>query len=110
MPAATAAKAPVNYQTPSAVGKGNNSDKSEPGKPSTGWWGMIKQTFADFSEDKAMKQAAALALYIILALAPLLVISLKVVAVFDKNGAPGQVQAQATQLVGQQGGQAIGAM
>ena len=107
MPAATAAKAPVNYQTPSEVG---NSGKSDPDKKGNDWWGIIKQTFADFSEDKAMKQAAALALYIILALAPLLVISLKIVSTFAPKSAPQQVEAQATQLVGGQGGKAIGEM
>jgi membrane protein len=107
MPAATAAKAPVDYQTPSAVGK---SAKSDPGKKGNDWWGMVKQTFADFGEDKAMKQAAALALYIILALAPLLVISLKVVSIVAPKSAPDQVRAQATQLVGGTGGAAIGEM
>src|SRR5688572_1280164 len=102
MPAATAAKAPIDYQTPSNVA---NSGKSDPDKKGNDWWGIIKQTFADFGEDKAMKQAAALALYTILALAPLLVISLKLATVLP--GGPDRVKTQAKQLVGGTGALAI---
>ena len=56
-------------------------------------WDMLKQTFADWSEDKAPKLAAALALYTMLSIGPLLVIVLKVIGVvFGEQAAQGQVR------------------
>ncbi len=42
---------------------------------------LVKQTFAEWSEDKAPKMAAALAYFTVLSVAPMLVIILKVVAI-----------------------------
>lgn len=76
---------------------------------SMGVWEMIKQTFTDWNEDNAMRLAAAMACYIMLALAPLVVITLKVISVvpFLNAKADKIVEAQGTQLLGAQGGEAI---
>ena len=77
-------------------------------KPDNSWWGMIKQTLADWMEDKAMRLAAALALYAILSLGPILVITLKVMTmVLDDNIASGQLDHQIDALVGGDAGKAI---
>jgi membrane protein len=71
-------------------------------------FGLLKQTVEDWSEDKAMKLSAALALYAILSLAPLLVVSIKVLSmIFGQRAAAGQVQRQMSMLVGQAGSQAV---
>src|SRR5688572_7477470 len=48
-------------------------------------WPMIKQTFSDFFEDKAQTLAAALAIYTMLSIAPMLVIVTKVVGVMSRD-------------------------
>jgi membrane protein len=69
---------------------------------------MLKQTAADWAEDKAMKLSAALALYAILSLAPLLVVSIKILSmIFGQKAAAGQVQRQMNMLVGHAGSQAV---
>jgi membrane protein len=74
-------------------------------------WAILKQTVSDWSEDKAMKLSAALALYAIISLAPLLVISIKVLSmIFGDEAAAGQVGRQMSMLVGQAGAQAINDM
>ncbi|MBC7782727.1 MAG: YihY/virulence factor BrkB family protein, partial [Burkholderiales bacterium] len=40
--------------------------------PKPGLWGAIKETYAEFADDNVMTQAAALAFYSGLAMAPLL--------------------------------------
>jgi membrane protein len=76
----------------------------------TGVFAMIKQTAKDWSEDNAMRLAAAMACYIILALAPLLVISIKVLYLVLKERTDDVVRGQLDQLIGPAGGQAIGEM
>jgi membrane protein len=76
----------------------------------TSVFSMLKQTVADWSEDKAMKLSAALALYTILSLAPLMLIAIKVLTMFMGEGAKSQVKNQMTALVGSAGGQAIAEM
>ena len=73
-------------------------------------WELIKKTYAEWTEDKAMKLAAALALYTILSLAPLLVISVKVLTVVLRDRATGMVESQMQQLVGTAGADAIQGM
>jgi membrane protein len=73
-------------------------------------WSMVKQTFKDFNEDNALRLAAAMACYIMLALAPMLVIFVKVIGVIYKERTDDVVKAQLDQLVGPAGGQAIGEM
>jgi membrane protein len=63
-------------------------------KPSSSWWGITKQAAADWSEDKSTKLAAALAFYTMLSIAPLLIITIKVVGkVFGDDAAKGQIRA-----------------
>src|SRR5688572_312304 len=54
-------------------------------------WPMVKQTFADFFEDKAQTLAAALAIYTMLSIAPLLVIVTKIVGVVYRDDNKDQV-------------------
>src|SRR5687768_16479601 len=57
-------------------------------------WSMVKQTFKDWSEDKAMRLAAAMACYVMLALATMLVIFVKVLGVVYKERTDEVVQSQ----------------
>lgn len=71
--------------------------------------GILKETATDWLEDKAMRLSAALALYTMLSLAPLLVITLKLVAFFvsDRNYARNQITDQVTDLLGWRVAEAI---
>ena len=74
----------------------------------TNGWSILKQTIAEWTEDKVPQLGAALAFYTALSIAPLLVISLAVAGmVFGKDAARGEVQQQMSSLVGEQGGKAI---
>ena len=69
---------------------------------------LLKQAYKEFTEDRAMRLAAALACYTILSLAPLVVITMKISTwVLRDKAETGQVQAQLTQLIGSAGAQAI---
>jgi membrane protein len=71
-------------------------------------WSLLRQTFADWSEDKAPQLGAALAFYTALSIAPLLVLALAAAgAIFGAEAARGQIAEQMDQLVGEAGGQAI---
>ncbi len=96
----------------SAAGSPPASDASGQ-KSDTGWFAMLKQTVKDFSEDNALRLAAAMACYIMLALAPMLVISLKLVSMAFQNNpqrAEQVVEGQVDQLVGPAGADAISEM
>lgn len=69
----------------------------------------LKATVAGWVEDKAMRLSAALALYTILSMAPLLVITIKIVGVVLKNKdyARDQITDQITDLLGWRIAQAI---
>ena len=68
-----------------------------------------KDTFNEWSKDNAMRLAAALACYTILSLAPLVVITMKVVTMtMREEAATGQVQRQLGQLTGPQVAEGIG--
>jgi membrane protein len=74
----------------------------------SGVWGMIRQTFREWSEDKVPQLGAALAFYTALSIAPLLVITLGIVAFFlGTEAAGGQITQQLGALVGEEGGKAI---
>lgn len=76
-----------------------------------GAWPLLKQTFSDWSEDKAPQLGASLAFYSALSIAPLLVIALGIAATFlGDNAARGGVVGQLESLVGRQGGEAIESM
>src|SRR5215216_4203413 len=71
-------------------------------------WSMLKQTFAEWSEDKVPQLGAALAFYTALSIAPLLVISLAVAGmVFGEDAARGGVEQQLGSLIGGEGAKAI---
>lgn len=72
---------------------------------------MLKDTVAAFSSDKAPRMAAALAYYTIFSIAPLLVITIAIVAlVLGQKGATEQISAQLRDLVGAGGAVAIQTM
>jgi membrane protein len=67
-------------------------------------WELVKQTFSEWSEDKASRLAAALAYYTVFSLAPLLVITIGIAGlVFGEDAVQGQVVAQLEGLIGRQG-------
>lgn len=69
---------------------------------------LFKAAFADWSEDKASRLAAALSYYAAISLAPLLIVVLGIAGlVFGREAATGQVAAQITGLLGNQGAQVI---
>lgn len=92
---------------PSAATSSISSKQDKPAD--TGVFTLVKQTFKDWSEDNAMRLAAAMACYIMLALAPMIVITLKVISVvpFLKAKTNEIVQGQVTQLIGSQSAPAI---
>jgi membrane protein len=75
---------------------------------------LLKETFSEWSEDKAQRLAAALAYYTIFSVAPLLVIAIAVASfIFSRFGGQGvqsQVVAQIGGLVGGKGADLIKAM
>ena len=74
-------------------------------------WTLTKRTVTEWSEDKCPRLAAAMALFTMLSLAPMLVITIKVVALaLDDNAAQGQVQQQVSGFVGPEGGKAVETM
>ena len=76
-----------------------------------GAWRFLKQTFSDWSEDKAPRLAAALAYYTMFSLAPLLIIAIGIAGlVFGDEAARGEIVTQVRGLVGQSGAEAIEAM
>jgi membrane protein len=69
---------------------------------------ILKETYGDWSEDKASRLAAALAYYTAFSIAPLLLISIAVAGlVFGREAAQGQVFAQLDGLLGSDGASAI---
>src|SRR5690242_15770722 len=74
----------------------------------SGSWSLIRQTASEWSKDKVPQLGAALAYYTALSIAPLLVISLSIVAlIYGQEAASGQVQTQLQSLVGDEGAKAI---
>jgi membrane protein len=72
---------------------------------------LIKDTFSDWSEDKAPRLAAALAYYTAFALAPLLVIAIAVAGFFfGREAATNQIGQQVSGLLGSTAGNAVNGM
>src|SRR4051794_15227132 len=89
----------------------SNKRQDDQGKGKASWFALVKQTFNDFMEDKAMRLAAALACYTMLSIAPLLVISLKILSFFLRRPDTRQKFIdQVTAAVGPSGKGAIEAM
>lgn len=71
-------------------------------------WPLARRTFTAWSEDKCPRLAAALALYTMLSLAPLLVITIKVAAVrLGDEAATNQVKQRAQEYVGPAAAEAL---
>jgi membrane protein len=69
---------------------------------------ILKETYGDWSEDKASRLAASLAYYTAFSIAPLLLISISVAGlVFGREAAQGQIFAQLDGLLGADGASAI---
>ena len=88
---------------------------SDPGSRSrmnlTGLWILIKDTFAQWSEDNPFQLAAALAYYTLFSLAPLLLIAIAVAGlVFGREASQSQVIGVTEDLLGVQSARAIQAM
>ncbi|HTV24096.1 MAG TPA: YihY/virulence factor BrkB family protein [Polyangiaceae bacterium] len=72
---------------------------------------LLKETAIQWDEDQAARQAASLALYTLLSVAPLLIVSIKVAGiVLGDEAARGQISQEIGRLVGPQAGAAIEAM
>jgi membrane protein len=69
---------------------------------------ILKETYGDWSEDKASRLAAALAYYTAFSIAPLLLIAIAVAGlVFGREAAQGQIFSQLEGLLGADGASAI---
>jgi membrane protein len=77
-----------------------------------GWWPLVKETVADWWEDKAPRLGASLAFYTVLSLAPLLVLVTPMLGLVLQNpdAARQGISRQFEQLVGPEGAAAIDAM
>ena len=73
--------------------------------------GLLKETVVQWEDDQASRLAASLALYTILSIAPLIVVSIAVAGfVFGEEAARGELSRQVGQVVGNQAGSAIEAL
>ena len=71
-------------------------------------WGLLTQTYAEWSEDNAARLAASLAFYTLFSLAPLLVVAIGVAGFFlGSEAVRGQLMHQFAGLVGPDGAEAI---
>lgn len=71
-------------------------------------WQLLRQTFADWIEDKAPRLGASLAFYSAISIAPLLVLALSIAAFFfGEEAARGEIVGELQSLVGKDGGKAI---
>jgi membrane protein len=72
------------------------------------FWGLLRTTVHEWSEDKVPRLGAALAFYSVLSIAPLLLIAIAVAAmVFGREAASGQLVTQMRGMVGPEGAKAI---
>jgi membrane protein len=70
--------------------------------------GLFKETFAEFTKDKASRLAAALSYYTIFSIAPLLTIAIAIAgAAFGEDAATGAIEAQLRGLIGEAGATVI---
>lgn len=71
-------------------------------------WGMLKQTFGEWSADKVPRLGAALAYYTVFAIVPLLIIIIAMIGlVFGQEAAQSYILEQIAGLVGKQSADAI---
>src|SRR3954465_11580238 len=72
-------------------------------------WSILARAWDSFNEDKASRFGAVLAFYTVFSIAPLLVITIGIAGlVFGKARA--EIIRQVTDLVGREGGEAVGTM
>lgn len=71
---------------------------------------LLKRTYTEWSSHNALRLAAAMALYVMMSLAPLLVVALTVFTFIYHDKAPEKIQSHAGMLLGNQGGGAIADM
>ncbi|MEP6887234.1 MAG: YihY/virulence factor BrkB family protein [Nitrospirales bacterium] len=72
------------------------------------WWGLINETFAKWSADKAPRLGAALSYYTVFSLVPLLVLTIAIAGLaFGKEAAQESMMSQIESLVGPQSAAAI---
>jgi membrane protein len=72
------------------------------------WWPLLRETYAEWTENKAPRLGAALAFYTALSMAPLIVLSLRLAAAFfGDDAARGEIERQTQAMIGEQGSEAI---
>jgi len=72
------------------------------------WWSLLRDTYNEWTENKAPRLGAALAFYTALSIAPLVVLSLRVAAAFfDDGAAQDEIVRQTQSMMGEQGSEAI---
>jgi membrane protein len=64
-------------------------------------FGLIKQTFSEWSDDKAPRLGAALAFYAIFSIPPLILLIVATVGFFYKGDVAGAIQQQLSGLIGE---------
>lgn len=80
-------------------------------KPTLNAWGLLRKTWQEFSKDRAITFAAALAFFTALSLAPLLLIVISLAGVvFGEEAARGELTGQLKSIVGPDGAGAIESM
>jgi membrane protein len=71
------------------------------GKRKCTWWSLLKATWEEWSEDRALRFSAALAYYAVFSLAPLLIIAVSLAGFFfGEKAARGEILQQLSNLVG----------
>jgi membrane protein len=74
-------------------------------------FGLLRETVAEWSEDKAPRLGAALAYYTVFSLAPLLIIAVVIsAAFFGEADAQAAILAQVQSIIGRAGAEAVGRM
>ena len=69
---------------------------------------VLKETFAEFMSDNAMRLSAALAYYSVFSLAPLLIIAISIAgAVFGEKAAQGAIEGQLSEAIGAESASAV---
>lgn len=72
------------------------------------FWGILREAFQNWREDRASRLAAALAYYTLFSIAPLLVIVISIVGfVFGPDAARGQIFNEVARVTGQQAAEAL---
>ena len=105
-----------DWRPDSATGTSSRMARQGDGNPwawvrPKAFWGLLRATAGEWSEDKVPRLGAALAFYSVLSIAPLLLIAIAIAAtVFGREAASGQIVEQIRGLVGKEGAEAVQAM